>query len=138
MTLDSLDRTAYAAVAITTNAISDAVGSELTFLAWRTLVVLGNAPGPMRLSDLALGLRVSRPSASKLVRRLQHRSLVGLGPNPADGRGLLIALAPEGRRVREAVTERRRQLLGEALAAPLPATFDEGIAEVARRLDRWI
>ncbi len=138
MELDSLDASAYAAVAITSNAIADVAGTELTFLGWRALVILGKAPDPMRLTDLAVCLRLSRPSASKLVRRLEKRGLVQLGPNPADGRGLLIGLAPEGARVREAVTARRRALLAEALATPVPDSFAEGLAEVARRLERWI
>lgn len=138
MTLDSLDRTAFAAVAITASALSDVAGTEVTFLGWRTLVILGDAPGPMRLTDLAERLRLSRPSASKLVRRLERRGLTCLAPNPEDGRGLLIGLGPEGERVREAVTQRRRQILAEALAEPVGENFSEGLATVAARLEPWI
>ncbi len=138
MSLDALDRTAYAAVAITSSALADVVGTELTFLGWRTLVILGESTGPVRLSDLAERLRLSLPSASKLVRRLERRGFVTLGPNPDDRRGLLISLAAEGARVRTAVTQRRRQLLADALADPVPEAFRDGLAVVASRLERWI
>lgn len=137
MTLDALERSAFAAVAITANALADVAGTELTFLGWRTLVVLGEAPEPLRLSDLAERLRLSRPSASKLVRRLERRGLVELGPNPSDGRGLLVRLAVEGERIRAAVVGRRRAILGEALGEPLPESFADGLAVLATRLDRW-
>ncbi len=138
MALDALDRTAYAAVAITSNALADVVGTELTFLGWRTLVILGESTGPLRLTDLAEHLRLSRPSASKLVRRLERRGFVTLGPNPEDGRGLLITLAAEGARVRTAVTQRRREILAEAISEPVPPAFGDGLAVVANRLERWI
>jgi DNA-binding MarR family transcriptional regulator len=135
--LDTLDRAAYAVVAVTGNALADVVGTELTLLGWRTLVVLADSTGPMRLTDLAARLRVSTPSASKLVRRLERRGLVTLGSNPEDRRGLLIGLAPEGARIRIAVTQRRREILARALADPVPADFEDGLAVVASRLERW-
>lgn len=138
MTLDSLDRMAYATVAITSTALADVVGTELTFLGWRTLVILGEATGPIRLTDLAERLRISRPSASKLVRRLERRGLLTLARNPIDGRGRLIGLAAEGARVRIAVTQRRREILAAALTEPIPPAFADGLAVIAGRLERWV
>jgi DNA-binding MarR family transcriptional regulator len=134
--LDTLDRAAYAVVAVTSNALADVVGTELTFLGWRTLVVLADSTGPMRLTDLAARLRLSNPSASKLVRRLERRGLVTLSPNPEDRRGLLIGVAAEGARIRIAVTQRRREILADALAEPIPPGFEDGLAVVASRLER--
>lgn len=58
VTLDLLDRMLYLSVAITANALADIAGTELTFLGWRTLVILGDSSQPMRLKDLAQRLRI--------------------------------------------------------------------------------
>lgn len=138
MTLDALEQVAFASVALTADALADVAGPEVTFLGWRALVVLGAGPGGVRLTDLATRLHLSRPSASRLVRRLENRGLVERAPNPVDGRGLLITLSERGRRVRDAVVRRRREILRRAVAAPLPARLDDGLGALAERLVEWI
>lgn len=137
MALDSLERITFAAVAVTSDALLDAAGHELTFLAWRTLVVLGSVDRPLRMSDLAERLGISRPSASKLIRRLQRRGLVELGSDEADGRVLLVGLSTRGADLRASVVARRRELLAAAIAGPLPDTLAEDLAALADRLAPW-
>ncbi len=138
MSLESLDRIAFAAVAITAHALHEVAGVELTFLGWRVVVVLGEGDAPLRVGDVAGRLGLSPQSASKLLRRLERRGIVALGQDPNDRRGVLVSLAPEGRRIREGVLERRRAALGDALAEPVPDAFGPGIETVAQRLERWI
>ena len=138
MALDALERIAFAMVAVTSAAIGDTAGHELTFLAWRTLVVLGSAERPLRMSDLAEQLGISRPSASKLVRRLERRGLLELGSDESDGRVLLVGLSCRGAELRASVVARRREILATALADPLPSTLAEGLTALADRLDPWI
>ena len=137
MLLDALERIALSMVAITTLALQEVAGPELTFLGWRVLVVAGPNDAPVRSGDLALALRLSRPSASKLIRRLRARGLVELTADPIDGRGVLVILTTEGRRVRAAVLDRRRQILAQALAGPFPEQFEPALEALADRLERW-
>jgi DNA-binding MarR family transcriptional regulator len=138
VTLDALEQVAYASVAVTADALADVAGPEVTFLGWRSLVVLGRAPAGMRVTDLGTRLRLSRPSASRLVRRLERRGLVRLAPNPDDHRGLLITLSPDGERVRDAVVRRRREILGSVVGEPLPKGLDAGLTALGERLAEWM
>jgi len=135
--IDVLERIAFATVAITTMALQEVAGGELTFLGWRVLVILGDGGAPIRVGDLGARLGLSSPSASKLVRRLQRRGLVLLAPDDSDRRAVQVALTPAGSDLRSAVIARRREILVEAVAPPLPARADAALETIARRLDRW-
>ncbi len=135
--LGPLERIAFATVALTATALGDAAGHGVTFLAWRTLVVLGSGGEPLRATELGERLGTSKPSTSKLIRRLARRGLVDLASDPTDGRVVRVGLTPRGRELRAAVVARRRAILAEALAEPLPSAFEEGLAALAARLDRW-
>lgn len=137
MLLDALERVALSMVAITAMALQEIAGPELTFLGWRVLVVAGANIEPIRSGDLALALRLSRPSASKLIRRLRARGLVDLAVDPVDRRGVHVILTTDGRRIRTAVLDRRRQILGQALAANLPERFGPALETLAGRLEQW-
>jgi DNA-binding MarR family transcriptional regulator len=139
--IDELEKIAVAAVAMTARALAETAGSELTFLGWRTLVVVGAAGEPIRLSDLAERLGVSRPSASKLVHRMARRGLLEIAGDPSDRRGVRLALGPEGSRLRAGVIERRRQLISQSVGEPEDAASDGeeigALALAASRLGQW-
>jgi DNA-binding MarR family transcriptional regulator len=140
--IDLLESLAFASVAMTARAIAETAGSELTFLGWRTLVIVGASEDALRLSDLAERLGVSRPSASKLVHRMARRGLLDLEPDPDDGRGLCLSLGSEGARLRAAVIDRRRRLLAESLAGAEIGARGDGdaarvLTEIATRLEKW-
>jgi DNA-binding MarR family transcriptional regulator len=141
--LDSLELISVASVALTARALAETAGSELTFLAWRALVVVGSAEEPIRLSDLADRLGASRPSASKLVHRMARRGLLVLGGDPDDRRGVRLGPSEGGARLLQAVVTRRRQLMAE-IVGDVPHGADEAGSEgtvtvgfAAARLSRW-
>ncbi len=139
MLLDELERLTLGTVAVTTRALSETGGpTELTFLGWRVLVLLGLGDDSFRLRDVAERLGASAPSTSRLIRRLERRKLVTTGPDPTDRRGLRVSLSPEGEHVRRAVLDRRREILTQALAEPLSQDRDQAISQLADRLSRWI
>lgn len=121
-----------------TAAVLETQGSvELTFLGWRVLVVVADDAVGVRLSELADRLRISRPSTTKLVKRLSLRGLVATVPDAADGRGRRLRLTPAGARVREGVILRRRELIGRVLAQEVSRDLAVGLEEIEDRLYHW-
>lgn len=123
-TLDATETLAFALVSLTARALAEGGGSQLTFQQWRTLVVLGNAPAAMKISEIARRIAASGPSTSRLIRRLQDHGLVQTAQDRVDGRVVRVRMTSAGTAVRAGVVQRRRQLiaelLGDAAAAPAP------------------
>ncbi|MFN3337089.1 MAG: MarR family transcriptional regulator [Thermomicrobium sp.] len=55
--------------------------------------------GPLRASELAVMLGISRGAATRLVDALEHAGLAHREPDPRDRRAVLIAPTPTGRLV---------------------------------------
>ncbi|WP_440709460.1 MarR family winged helix-turn-helix transcriptional regulator [Herbiconiux sp. YIM B11900] len=73
------------------------------------------SPGTLRTVSLASG-----PAVTKRLRGLEERRLLERSPNPADGRGALIALTPAGEELIDRVFPRLLDL-ENALLAGVPA-----------------
>lgn len=77
----------------------------LTFARYEALVLLTfSRTGELSLSKIGERLMVHPTSVTNTVDRLERAGLVSRRPNPLDGRGVLAAITPEGRRVVEAAT----------------------------------
>lgn len=50
-----------------------------------------------RLSDIASMMRVSKPSASNMITKLERRGLLKRAASPDDGRVVLVSLTDEGK-----------------------------------------
>jgi DNA-binding MarR family transcriptional regulator len=133
----ALEQVFMAAVGVTAVALNQARESQdLTVVQWRALVLL-RSPGGLRVGELASGLGMSLPSASRLVTRLERRGLVRSERAVDDRRATVVTITDEGRRVRAAVVARRQALLHEALegqGVTLPAGTEQGLAAVAEAL----
>ncbi len=115
-TLDAIETLAFALVSLTARAIAERGGSRLlTFQQWRTIVVVGAAEEPLRVTDVARRIAASGPSTSRIVQRLADHGLVEFEADPLDGRAVRIRLSPLGTRVRTAVIGRRRELISELI-----------------------
>ena len=119
--VDALERLAFGLVAVTSRAIEEVSGGDLTVQQWRVLVVLGGAEAGIRVSDLARRINASGPSTSRIVRRLEQRGLVAASVDAADRRAVRIQLSPTGEAIRGRVVERRRSLIRETLAGRRPS-----------------
>ena len=75
------------------------VDVDLTITQLRALFVLASAEQPVRVSDLARGLKMSLASASALSDRLVRLGYVGRQADPADRRAVLLEVAAKGSRL---------------------------------------
>ena len=138
LVLDQLEQLAVELVAVTNAAIFDVGAGDLSFLQWRTLMVLGSSDEPLRVNELADRASASMPSASRLIRRMERRGLVSISRDPSDGRGRRIALTQAGETLRSKVIGRRRFLIEESLGAlPQDPALIAGLEDVVARMARW-
>lgn len=84
----------------------EAVGRHgLTFARYEALVLLAfSREGRLPMGKIGHRLMVHPTSATNIVQRLAAQGLVERAPNPADGRGTLATITPQGRQVMEAAT----------------------------------
>jgi DNA-binding MarR family transcriptional regulator len=71
------------------------LSSEVTVTQLRLLLNL-HTRGPQRMSDIALNLTVSLPTASLIVENLVHKNLVRRAADPRDRRVVICKLSSEG------------------------------------------
>lgn len=101
-------------VAVAARSLSE-FEDEVSLPQYRALVVLASR-GPQRPVDLSEALGVDPSTATRLCDRLVHKRLISRRRRSADRREVRLELAEQGRRLVDAVTERRRQEIGHILA----------------------
>lgn len=117
--IEPLELLVFGAIGMTTIALAGASAGELTLSQWRALVIVGRVEH-VRVGELASAVGMSRPSASRLVRRLERRGLVSTERAEDDRRATLVRITPGGRILREEVVARRRALMEAALTTGAP------------------
>ena len=90
--------------------------------------------GALRPTELASTLQTSRSNMSKIARKLDALGLVALAPDPADDRGVLLALTPQGRQLGERIIEGGRGILETMLQNWTP----DDIAHFGALADRLV
>ena len=93
--------------------------------------------GPQRLTELAVGERVSQPAMTQLVGRLERDGLVGKYADDSDGRAVLVEITGVGRRVVDQRRKERAQVVGDLLDA-LDEQDAADIAAAAPALERFV
>ena len=87
--------------------------------------------GPLTPSELAACERIQRPTATRVVARLEDAGLVARAADPTDGRSSLVSMTPEGR----ALLKRLRANKDAFLARRLEALDPEELAALERAAD---
>jgi DNA-binding MarR family transcriptional regulator len=87
--------------------------------------------GPLTPSELAAAERVQRPTATRIVVRLEAAGLVVRTRDPHDGRSALVAVTPEGRALLRRVRSRKNAYLAKRLRELDP----EEVAVLDRAVD---
>jgi DNA-binding MarR family transcriptional regulator len=94
--------------------------------------------GPLTPSELADRERVKRPTATRVLARLEEAGLVDRARDPQDGRSSLVALTPAGRELLARVRTRKDAYLVRRLReleAEERATLDCAAAILERLLE---
>src|SRR5215210_534830 len=94
--------------------------------------------GPLTPSELAARERVQRPTATRLVARLEALGVVQRAADPADRRSSLLSVTPEGRALLETMRGRKDAYLASRLTRLDPeerAALDRACAILERLLE---
>jgi len=92
---------------------------DVSMREYDVLYTLSKCPEPQRISDLNRHVLLSQPALSRLLDRLAERGLVERRADPADGRGVRLALTAAGRDLQRQVGRRHARSVARALAAGL-------------------
>jgi DNA-binding MarR family transcriptional regulator len=71
--------------------------------------------GPLTPSELAENERVRRPTATRVVAKLEQEGLITKAADPTDGRVCLLSASPEGRRLLKRLRKRKNAYLSRRL-----------------------
>ncbi|HEY1633866.1 MAG TPA: MarR family winged helix-turn-helix transcriptional regulator [Acidimicrobiales bacterium] len=113
-------------VAIAARSLADAA-EEVTLPQYRSLVVLASR-GPQSVAELAEGVGVAPPTATRMCDRLVRKGLVRRRADRRDRRAVRIALTAEGRRLVDSVTRRRRREIARLLGS-IPIEAQRSLVE---------
>lgn len=132
-----LERVAVGTVAITERAIA-AAGTDLTFVQWRVLLIVGEEDGGVTVGEVAARIGAHASPASRLISRLRQRGVVRTHRDTVDGRVTRVQLTGSGTELRRRVLEHRREDLA-SVAARLSLTSAESgaLTAVAELLARY-
>ncbi|WP_432535209.1 MarR family winged helix-turn-helix transcriptional regulator [Kineococcus arenarius] len=96
---------------------ADDVWGGLSLREYDVLHTLSRCPtGRTRLGELSEQVHLPQPSLSRLVDRLERRGLLARETDPADRRGVVVALTEDG-------AQRQREVGGRHAAAIAPGTW---------------
>jgi DNA-binding MarR family transcriptional regulator len=94
--------------------------------------------GPLAPSRLAELERIKRPTATRVLRRLEEEGLVGRAVDPLDGRAALVSVSPDGRALLRKLRSRKNAYLARRLRDLPPediATLERAAAVLERILE---
>ncbi|HEX3923749.1 MAG TPA: MarR family transcriptional regulator [Streptosporangiaceae bacterium] len=95
------------------------IWGEISMREYDVLYTLSKGGEPVRLSELNRHVLLSQPALSRLVDRLAERGIVERRSDPADGRGVRLALTAAGRGLQRQVGRRHARSVARALTAGL-------------------
>lgn len=102
---------------------------------FEVLLRLDRAADPgLRLADLQPAVRLTQPSLSRLVTRLSQQGWVSRQGDPADRRGVRLALTPAGRDVLARAVPVHARTIREVLLDRLGAAEQESLAAALTRI----
>lgn len=114
-------------------AVAEAAGVQIDAVDIPPVYVLGQE-GPLRASTLATMLRLSRPTMSKQLTRLERAGFVERSADADDARAVIIRLSPDGE-----IAHRRLVAQGITMVERALNTWDGAeAARFTRQLERFV
>jgi DNA-binding MarR family transcriptional regulator len=95
------------------------IWTGLSMREYDVLYTLSKCPGPQRINELNRHVLLSQPALSRLVDRLAERGYIERLADPADGRGVRLALTAAGRAVQREIGRRHARDVARAMTAGL-------------------
>jgi DNA-binding MarR family transcriptional regulator len=95
------------------------IWGEISVREYDVLYTLSKCREPLRISELNRHVLLSQPALSRLVDRLAERGLVARQADPADGRGVRLALTGAGRELQRQVGRRHARSVARAMTGAL-------------------
>ena len=92
---------------------------DLSMREYDVLYTLSKCPAPERMGELNRHLLLSQPALSRMVDRLVDRGLVQRQTDPADGRGVLLALTDAGLALQRQIGRRHARGVARAMTQEL-------------------
>ncbi len=93
--------------------------------------------GPLTPSELAVRERIQRPTATRVLARLEEAGLIERAGDPEDRRSCLVSASVEGRELLAAIRTRKDAYLAQRLDA-LDAGDREALERAAAILERML
>jgi DNA-binding MarR family transcriptional regulator len=110
------------------------IWQDVSMREYDVLYTLSKCPEPQRLGDLGRHVLLSQPALSRLIDRLAERGLVERQADPADGRGVRLALTAAGRDLQHGIGRRHARGVARAMTAGLTSGELAQLETICRKL----
>jgi DNA-binding MarR family transcriptional regulator len=112
------------------------IWDEVSMREYDVLYTLSKCREPLRMSELNRHVLLSQPALSRMVDRLAERGMVERRSDPADGRGVRLALTGTGRAVQRQVGRMHARSVARAMSAALDSGEMRQLEAICRTLAR--
>jgi len=113
---------------------AEEIWGDISMREYDVLYTLSKCPGPVRISELNRHVLLSQPALSRMVDRLAGRGLLQRQSDPADGRGVRLALTEAGRAVQRGAGRRHARSVADALSAALDPSELRELETICQKL----
>jgi DNA-binding MarR family transcriptional regulator len=110
------------------------IWQEASMREYDVLYTLSKCPEPVRIGELNRHVLLSQPALSRLVDRLAGRGLIERSPDPADRRGVRLALTDAGRACQRRIGRRHARNVAQAATARVSAAELRQLEAICQKL----
>ncbi len=110
------------------------IWTDVSMREYDVLYTLSKCAEPVRISELNRHVLLSQPALSRLVDRLAERGLLARQADPADGRGVRLALTAAGRVAQRRIGRQHARSVARAMTAGLTADELRQLEGLSRKL----
>jgi DNA-binding MarR family transcriptional regulator len=112
------------------------IWGDVSMREYDVLYTLSKCPEPIRISELNRHVLLSQPALSRLVDRLAERGFIQRQPDPADGRGVRLALTEAGWAVQRQIGRQHARGVARAMTTGLDPAELKQLETICLKLAR--